>query len=264
MTEKEKHLTLEQQKAVIEAVKSTGEMLLALWPGSGASRRDLNIQTRSDGAKATKADRLASGSLLDALSRIFPHDLVLSEETAAAGAAERPDRVWFLDPLDGTAAFINGEPEFSSFAALCVEGKPVFAVIGRPAAGLLGVALRPGRVKINGKRAHVSQRLQMAANRIAAVNLDLEQGEEHNMRCAEALWGVATGDMDAALIRLSRRHKAWDFAALTAFIRAGGGQVTDERGRGLRFHQPSLPCSYVVASNGKHHQALLELLWSTI
>ena len=68
----------------------------------------------------TEADLLSEKAILDIISRNFPQDSILAEE---AGEYHRhPERVWIVDPLDGTTNFAHAFPVFAISVALEIKG----------------------------------------------------------------------------------------------------------------------------------------------
>ncbi|MER3424789.1 MAG: 3'(2'),5'-bisphosphate nucleotidase CysQ, partial [Nitrospiraceae bacterium] len=69
--------------------------------------------------------------------REFPDDLVVSEEEHINAPKPSPNRVWYVDPLDGTAEFIARNGEFAVMIGLAVDGRARAGVVFRPVAGEL-------------------------------------------------------------------------------------------------------------------------------
>ncbi|MCB0144291.1 MAG: hypothetical protein KDE50_30670, partial [Caldilineaceae bacterium] len=67
----------------------------------------------------------------------FPEDGILSEESKDDLSRLQKERVWIVDPLDGTKEFIARNGEFSIMIGLAIGGKPVLGVIMQPEPGLL-------------------------------------------------------------------------------------------------------------------------------
>lgn len=78
------------------------------------------------------ADRASQDVIVHGLNREFPQDGILSEE--AADAADRLDaeRVWIVDPLDGTKEFLAQNGEFAVMIGLVVEGRAILGVVYLP------------------------------------------------------------------------------------------------------------------------------------
>jgi myo-inositol-1(or 4)-monophosphatase len=80
----------------------------------------------------TEADLQANKLILDRLQSAFPGDAFLSEEIADNTDRLTKDRVWILDPIDGTREFVQKNPEFSISLGLAVQGKAVLGVVFNP------------------------------------------------------------------------------------------------------------------------------------
>ena len=92
-------------------------------------------------------DRIAHVELMALLSDRFPQDSVLSEE---ASAEERHDstrltaeRVWIIDPVDGTREFGEGRDDWAVHVALVEDGRPTAAAVALPAMGLVFTTHQP-------------------------------------------------------------------------------------------------------------------------
>ncbi|MCQ8242303.1 3'(2'),5'-bisphosphate nucleotidase CysQ [Rhizosaccharibacter radicis] len=81
-------------------------------------------------------DRMSNAALLSALRALRPDDAVLSEEEAADPARLGQDRVWIVDPLDGTREYAEGRPDWAVHVALTVGGVPAAGAVALPATGL--------------------------------------------------------------------------------------------------------------------------------
>ena len=92
----------------------------------------------------TAADRAVNAFLVRELNRAFPGDAVLSEEMKDDLSRLRHERVWCVDPLDGTKEFIARNGEFSIMVGLAVEGRAVLGVVYQPILDLLYSGI-PGR-----------------------------------------------------------------------------------------------------------------------
>ena len=85
----------------------------------------------------TEADRSANQHIVTRIQTHFPEDGILSEESKDDLARLKHDRVWIVDPLDGTKEFIARNGEFSIMIGLVVAGAPVMGVIMQPTSNLL-------------------------------------------------------------------------------------------------------------------------------
>ncbi|MBI4943147.1 MAG: GNAT family N-acetyltransferase, partial [Actinobacteria bacterium] len=85
---------------------------------------------KADGSPVTEADRAVERLHREALSQTRPGDALLGEELGRVGESER---VWVLDPIDGTTFFVRGDPNWRVHVALQVRGTTEVAVVTSPA-----------------------------------------------------------------------------------------------------------------------------------
>lgn len=100
-----------------------------------------DVRTKS-GPKdlVTAADEEAEKILHAGLTKIWPGSLVIGEEAAAEDPSilshlVQHEPVWVIDPVDGTANFVAGQPEFAVMVALVGRGETLFAWIHDPVSG---------------------------------------------------------------------------------------------------------------------------------
>jgi histidinol-phosphatase len=93
----------------------------------------VHIETKADGTPVSEADLAVERALISELRRLRPGDGYLSEESGRGG----PDstRVWIIDPIDGTKAFLAEEPHWGTHVALEQDGEIVLGVVSRPVTG---------------------------------------------------------------------------------------------------------------------------------
>jgi myo-inositol-1(or 4)-monophosphatase len=244
---------------LIEAMKEAGRQALDL-AGEG-----LSIHTKADHSPVTTADWLVERVIHEAMSRHFPDDGWLSEERTDDLNRLNKKRIWILDPIDGTRAFIKKVPEFCISAALVENGYPVVAAIFNPSTKELFTAIR-GR----GTQGSRGTEEQNEASRLDGLPLvlvnpwDLRQGRfesiAHQTRCrpigsiAYALANVADGRADAAV--MLEGGNEWDVAAGALLIEENGGTITDICGRHPRFNQPNTRLRGVLATGRGVEQSL--------
>ena len=104
-------------------------LILPLW------KSGLEVIAKADKSPVTEADRRAETLILEGLARRFPGVPVISEEHASEFGT--PDaigpRFFLVDPLDGTKAFVRGDPHFTVNIALIDHGHPVAGAVAEPA-----------------------------------------------------------------------------------------------------------------------------------
>jgi 3'(2'), 5'-bisphosphate nucleotidase len=105
-----------------------GEILLKIRCDSGLSGKDLG----------NEGDALSNAYLINELRKLRPNDAILSEEEIDDSARLNSDRVWIIDPLDGTREYAEGRDDWAVHVALAIGG---IAAIGAVALPSLGVTL---------------------------------------------------------------------------------------------------------------------------
>jgi len=146
--------------------------------------------------------------------------------------------------------------------ALCIKFKPVFSIMNFPARGRFVMSsLSDGRVVCNGSPIHVSDTKELKPGRIYIRNFECQRPElaSSMMDSGEALFRVASGELDGAVIRMTT-HKEWDLAAPAAIIEAAGGVLTSETGLQIKLGRGLIDFQYVIASNGAIHKQLQTII----
>jgi len=237
-----------------EAMTEAGREVLRL------AAAGFETYTKPDHSPVTSADLAVNHILHARLSAAFPEDGWLSEETADNEARLHKQRVWIVDPIDGTRSFVRGLPEFCLSAALVENGLPIVAAIFNPATGEFFSAIR-GR-GIRAERISESGQPPFACSErpLALVNpWELRVGRfvdlEPHVRCrpigsiAYALALVAAGQADA-VITLDGGNE-WDVAAGVLLVEESGGRAMTAAGHPVTFNRtdPRLPGTLAIGSD---------------
>jgi myo-inositol-1(or 4)-monophosphatase len=231
-------------------------------------KTDLAIELKGHDDPLTAADRESNACIHEMISRAFPDDGWLSEETADSSARLGKTRVWIVDPLDGTKEFTQHIPEFCVCIALVENGRPIVAVEPNPAADRLYCAVRGQGTTVNGERARVSTQREVANAEVLASRSEDKRGEwdAFKPRCKVVLTGsvafklaeLSVGHGDATFTLTPKNE--WDICAGSLLVEEAGGRVTGLDGAPLVFNQPSPLRPGMIASNGLLHDALLRLI----
>ena len=201
----------------------------------------LEVRQRGLEGAALKAagDRASHEWLIAELTARFPDDAVLSEEGKDDPVRLGRDRVWIVDPLDGTREF--SEPprvDWAVHVALAVEGTVVAGAVALPAAGTTLGTARPQvlpSVPPRAPRILVSRSRPTEHARLIARHLD---GELVPMGSAGAkAMAVVQGQAD--VYAHSGGQYEWDSAAPVAVAAAAGLHVSRLDGSPLRYNQPN-------------------------
>ena len=131
-----------------------------------------DIVEKSSGELVTKVDRLSESFIASNLTRLIACP-VIGEEAASAEPslldAPQYEKVWLIDPLDGTNNFVAGRPAFSIMVALLQRGNVVQSWMFNPNAETMDTAELGGGAHRNGERVHCRQKSQVANDLTAIV-----------------------------------------------------------------------------------------------
>lgn len=218
--------------------------------------KGLKITAKSGGSPVTNADLAVDDMLKDRLLTARPEYGWLSEETADSADRLSRQRIFVVDPIDGTVAFMKNRPWWCVPIAVVENGRPVAAVIHVPSTGETYEALTSGGARLNRRAITASDETTLDD---AAVLADARLMEgphwpepwppmryEKRNALAYRMALVASGAFDAAIALTPKWD--WDVAAGALIAAEAGAKVSDHHGRPWRFNQPdprqaSLVCS---------------------
>ncbi len=242
---------------------------------------EVDIKNGDPTNMVTQADREVNDLLMTELTRLFPHDGILAEESPAShdfAQRQHHRHLWCIDPIDGTREFVAHSGDFAVMIGLAIDGAARLGVVlqpteGRVYAGVLGdnnnhiawTATREGKkqplqvnavascaqAKMMVSRSHTSRGIALLAQGLGVTTL-LPMG-------SVGLKMSMLAKQEAEIyISLSNQTHEWDACGPEAILRAAGGTVTDLDGAQLTYNKRHTPTPRgIVASNGVLHEACL-------
>jgi myo-inositol-1(or 4)-monophosphatase len=205
----------------------------------------LNIEMKGPQDFVSAADRATEQLIAQRLAAAFPEDAFLGEESGRAVGSEQTETLWVVDPIDGTANFVRGLPDWCVSIGLLQAGRPELGAIYCPATDELYAGRRGHGAFCNGRPIRVSNRTDMAGATIAleysfatpsAVHgaqiaaVHARGGEyRRNGSGAVSLSRVADGRFDGFVEMLIN---IWDVLAGIVLVEEAGGWVSDFLGEG--------------------------------
>lgn len=226
------------------------------------------IVHKSEKDVVTEVDHLSEAAILDIVRSAFPRDAVLAEESGTSGP--RAQRLWVIDPLDGTVNYANGIPFFAVSIGLVIDGDPVLGVVLDPVrdelfhaiagqgAFLDGVPIHnPGKERIGDAVVHLglprSGFARQSTRYRRAVRITRSMGS-----ATLSLTYVANGRFDAYV--QWQGLSTWDICAAGVIAIEGGAIVTSRLGN--RWFDVGMPSKTIgiVAAPVPHHATYLEML----
>ncbi|GLK78737.1 3'(2'),5'-bisphosphate nucleotidase CysQ [Methylopila turkensis] len=240
-----------------EVVGEAGAIAARLFKGGGAER-----WSKADDSPVTEADIAVDRYLAERLPPLAPGSGWLSEETA--DTPERLDRrrVWIVDPIDGTRAFVDGVPEWVVSVALVEDGRPIAGIVHNPVRGVTHAAVRGGGATLNGRPLTVSDSHDLEGARVGGTRSLISPLKTHGVvegawiyALANRLVKVADGTLEAALARPAAHD--WDIAAAHLILEEAGAVLTDFDGAAPTYNRRSTRQGALVAAAPHRHAALL-------
>lgn len=240
-------------KLAIDSVLAAGKIVRTIYNSS------FEVSWKSKDDPLTEADLQANHAILETIQTNFPNDGILSEEVTDNTDRLTKDRVWILDPIDGTREFVQKNPEFSISLGLAVKGKPVIGVVFNPItrelfAGIVGVGavyfLLEDNLELDISKLSLSQ--HKFQRNIVKPSAYVSRSEFYKYKLFDenqywkesfelkpvgsiayklALTSANKGDLSISL----KPKNEWDICAGVALVEAAGGKVID------LFQQTQIP-----------------------
>ena len=245
---------------LIRAARAAGEVARG-FASDGAERWD-----KPDGAgPVTEADLAVNTLLGDQLRDARPDYGWLSEESEDDAARLTRDKVFIIDPIDGTRSFIEGSRAWAHALAVAEAGVVTAAVVYLPMMDKLYAAAAGQGATLNGAPIHVTEQGHLSGATVLSAKptykpehwrggIVPDVRREYRPSLAYRLSLVAEGRFDA-MITL-RPTWEWDIAAGDLILREAGARSTDRTDGVLTFNNPVPQVNGIVAANPTLHAAL--------
>jgi myo-inositol-1(or 4)-monophosphatase len=254
-----------QDLALIEeAVRRAGEIARSYYG------QDYRRWSKSRGEPVTEADLAIDHFLRGRLEATRADYGWLSEETGRDPARSGAERMFIVDPIDGTTAFLKQRPHFSISVAVAERGRAVAGAVYNPITEEFFSAAEGGGARLNGEPIHVStcsalegchvlgQREMFADSALPDAQSWPEMQVESRSSVAYRMALVAAGIFDAAVV-LSPKHD-WDMAAGDVIMREAGGNVTSRDGCPLVYGGSNAVQRSMICAGPELHTLFLERL----
>ncbi|MAC79597.1 MAG: 3'(2'),5'-bisphosphate nucleotidase CysQ [Rhodobacteraceae bacterium] len=213
----------------------------------------------------TEADLAVNDTLAQILLPARPAYGWLSEESPDTPDRLSADKVFIVDPIDGTRSFIEGATTWAHALAVAERGVVTAAVIYLPMLDRLYAAATGQGATANGAPIAPSRQPVLAEATVLAARPALESRHwingapkfrrEYRPSLAYRMATVAEGRFDGMLTL--RQSWEWDVAAGDLILREAGARVTDRTGQPLRFNNPHPAVDGVLAGGAAVHAGLL-------
>ena len=235
---------------------------------------DLRVDTKPDRTHVTDADLAVERALRERIEAERPGDGFFGEESGAADGADNTGgstRRWILDPIDGTANFLRGVPNWATLIALEVDGVVEVGVVSMPAIGARWFAETGGGAWREDRGAAPQRICVSGVRELGDASLSFQSiGQWRDAGYLEPLLALqqrvwrdrAYGDswsymlLAEGLVDIVAEFdvKAYDLAAHVPIVREAGGRFTDVSGSPTAWNGSSL------ATNGLLHEAVVAVI----
>lgn len=223
-------------------------------------RHDPEVTWKPDASPVTEADIAVEAMIREELGHRFPDDAIRGEEGGMEGAS---DRIWIVDPIDGTRNYAAGIQIWANLLALKVQGEYVLGLANAPAIGERYAAVRGMGATWNGEPMRVSPVNRVADGMVVFGDVEawigtpqhdrfirLVAGAQRNRGFGD-FWGHMLVARGAAVAMIEPQLMEWDFAPLVVLVEEAGGRVTQADG------SPPVHGGSLVTSNGLVHDEVL-------
>jgi myo-inositol-1(or 4)-monophosphatase len=243
-----------------DAAREAGELARSYWG------RSIEQERKADGSAVTEADYAVDALLAKRLRLARPDYGWLSEESAEHDKRLEARRVWVIDPIDGTRAFIQGGDDWTVALALVEDGAPVLSAVINPIRGETYEARAGAGAFLNGRRIHASERSALTGARLVVPESLLKNSKWRTpWPPVRPVWAnsiiyrmalVASAEADASFALKPKWE--WDIAAGALLVSEAGGIVTDHFGTPLQFNSAEAKVRGFLAAAPKLHKILAE------
>ncbi|HHP7236609.1 MAG TPA: inositol monophosphatase family protein [Desulfobacterales bacterium] len=217
----------------------------------------------------TDADLQSEKRIKHCIQSTFPDHRILAEESGTVGGSGS-DRLWIVDPLDGTTNYAHRVGLYAVSIAFSHGGRVVVGVVLNPASGELFVAVSGEGATCNGRPIRVSN-VGTVNESLLATGFPYNVRDEHAailarfsacLRAAQGIRRLGSAALDLCWVACGRFEafweqylQPWDTAAGMLLVREAGGRVTDFAGNAFSPEQDE-----ILATNGAVHTEMQNLL----
>jgi myo-inositol-1(or 4)-monophosphatase len=245
---------------IVETAREAGQIAMRFF------RKSPEVWMKGGTSPVSEADYAVDQFLRDTLLAARPDYGWLSEETTDTAARLGTQRVFVVDPIDGTRGFLEGHDRWCISAAIVEAGRPLAGTLECPAREETFSAARGQGSFKNGRRLSIGQpgpnpRIGGPKSLIDALPPAVRQRAEHlsyipSLACRLAM--IADGSLDATFVKPNSHD--WDLAAADLILSEAGGMLLDARGRQPSYGRTEIRHGVLAAGSGELLAALARVI----
>ena len=255
--------TLPETELAVHAVKEAGNAVMKIY------KHDFMTTFKKDNEPLTEADLKSNNIIKKIITSInYP---ILSEESLDDKKRLDYDKIWIIDPLDGTSDFVSKSGEFTIMIALVDKHEPILGVIYWPTNDILYVAQKGGGAHkfVSGvwEKLAISKRLELSncralgsrhhlssheVNFLKQLNVEKFSERGSSLKVTDICSGTAE-----LYFTLTNKIKQWDTCASNCLIIEAGGKMTDMLGNKLKYNTENIyHKNGILVTNGIIHDII--------
>lgn len=239
----------------IKLARRVGLYLLQHWGNA------INVKEKTSFQDiVSDCDKHAQQMIVSEIQKHFPNEAILAEEDHF----ETGQKLWIVDPIDGTMNFVHGLPSFAVGIAYSENGDVLIGVVHDPVLNETFYAVKGEGAYRNGEKINVSTNMTLkesignvgfyvgfTGQFMSAIERRVRRMRMTGSAVLAASY-VACGRFD---FFVAKRANAWDVAPVLLIVPEAGGSVTDFKGK-----PANLASGEYLFSNGKVHSEVLEII----
>jgi len=256
---------LPETKLAIHAAIEAGKEVMTVY------NKEFSSTVKNDNSPLTEAD-IKSNNIIQKIISIFGYP-ILSEESTDDKKRLDFQKIWIVDPLDGTTDFIKKTGEFTIMISLLEGKKPILGIIYWPTEDKLFLAQKErgayildndiwsklsvsniselSQCKVVGSRHHISDNEQKF---LKSMNIFKFTSKGSSLKVVDVSSGFAE-----LYFTTTNKIKQWDTCASYCIINEAGGKMTDMFGKDLEYNTEKLNHENgLLVSNGLIHEKIIK------
>jgi myo-inositol-1(or 4)-monophosphatase len=242
-----------------DTVREAGALALSLF------RTELKNWTKGTSSPVSEADIAVNDLIAARLRSATPNYGWLSEESADDQERLHKQRVWIVDPIDGTRGYLAGREDWCVSVALVEDSRPLLAAVFAPASDEFFFAERGRGALLSGATVRATSGTEIDFARVAGPKPLIERLNRSSSEIAVhpriaslalRLCRVAEGRLDAAFA--GGQSHDWDLAAANLIVEEANGSMTALSGDAIRYNRGEVTHGMLVAAGCDRHASIIE------
>ena len=256
---------LSETNLAIEAAMKAGKAVIEVY------KNNFSYQVKDDNSPITEADIKSNGIIQETLS--ITNIPILSEENVDDLVRLKHEKIWIVDPLDGTSDFVEKTGEFTIMISLVQSSKPILGVIYWPTEDKLYVAQKnKGAYELfsgHWKKLNVNNISNLEKCHAVISRHHLSESDKKFIKKLNLLefnqkgsslkvLDICSGEAEVYLTT-TNKIKQWDTCASHCLISESGGKITSMYGEDLEFNTELINHENgLLVTNGLIHNKIVK------